>query len=192
MAEILLFHHAHGLTSGVRDFAARLEQAGHTVHVPDLYEGQVFDTLDQGLAYARDAGFGTLRERGRLATEGLTDELVYAGFSLGAMTAQMLTQTRPGAKGALLFHSCVPTSEFGGAWPEGVPVQIHGMDGDEFFVDDGDIDAARALVASTSAAELFLYPGKEHLFADNSLPSYDEAATALLTRRVLTFLAGIN
>ncbi len=193
MVEIVLFHHAHGLTSGVRDFADTLRQAGHTVHAPDLYEGRVFDTLDEGLAYAREVGFGSILERGRLAAEGMPDELVYAGFSLGAMPAQMLAQSRPGAKGALLFHSCIPTSEFGGAWPQGVPVQIHGMDADEFFVEEGgDLDAARALVATTTNAELFLYPGKQHLFADNSLPSYDEHAATVLTQRVLDFLDAIE
>jgi dienelactone hydrolase len=193
MVEIVLFHHAHGLTSGVRDFADTLRQAGHTVHTPDLYEGRVFDTLDEGLAYAREVGFGSILERGRLAAEGMPDELVYAGFSLGAMPAQMLAQSRPGAKGALLFHSCIPTSEFGGAWPQGVPVQIHGMDADEFFVEEGgDLDAARALVATTTNAELFLYPGKQHLFADNSLPAYDEHAATVLTQRVLDFLDAIE
>jgi len=193
MVEIVLFHHAHGLTSGVRDFADTLRQAGHTVHTPDLYEGRVFDTLDEGLAYAREVGFDSILERGRLAAEGMPDELVYAGFSLGAMPAQMLAQSRPGAKGALLFHSCIPTSEFGGAWPQGVPVQIHGMDADEFFVEEGgDLDAARALVATTTNAELFLYPGKQHLFADNSLPAYDEHAATVLTQRVLDFLDAIE
>lgn len=188
MADVLLFHHAHGLTSGVRDFAETLRQAGHTVHVPDLYEGRVFDDLEAGLAYARDVGFGTIMERGRRAADELPGELVYAGFSLGVLAAQMLAQSRPAAKGAQLFHACVPTSEFGGAWPAGVPVQIHGMDADEFFVDEGDLDAARSLVAAAPEAELFLYPGTQHLFADNSLPSYDEQAATLLTERVLRFL----
>ncbi len=192
MAEVLLFHHAQGLTSGVRAFAERLRQDGHTVHVPDLYEGQVFDTLDGGIDYAQKVGFGEIAQRGQRAAEGLANDLVYAGFSLGVMSAQMLAQTRPGAKGALLFHACIPLSEFGGAWPQGVPVQIHGMDGDPFFADEGDLDAARALVASTSDAELFLYPGKQHLFADNSLPSYDEPAATLLMERVLRFLGDIK
>lgn len=192
MTEILLFHHAHGLTPGVRDFAATLERDGHTVHLPDLYQGKVFDTLDQGLAYAREVGFGTLLERGRLAAEGLGDALVYAGFSLGVMPAQLLAQTRPGARGALLFNACLPVSEFGNAWPQGVPVQIHGMDADEFFAAEGDLDAARAIVASTPDAELFLYPGDQHLFADSSLPSYDAEAAALLTERVRALLAGLR
>jgi dienelactone hydrolase len=192
MAELVLYHHAQGLTKGVEAFADELRRAGHTVHVLDLYEGHTFDTLDEGLAYANRTGFGTIMERGLTAVEGLGGALVYAGFSLGVMPAQRLAQTRAGARGALLFHACVPVSEFGEAWPAGVPVQVHGMDGDPFFADEGDLDAARALVDSAEQAELFLYPGKEHLFVDSSLPSYDQDAAALLTRRVLDFLEGIR
>jgi dienelactone hydrolase len=192
MAEIVLYHHAQGLTKGVEAFAAELRQAGHTVHLPDLYQGHTFDTLEEGLTYMKQTGFDTLMERGVTAAEGLGDTLVYAGFSLGAMPAQQLAQTRAGASGALLFHACAPVSEFGDAWPASVPVQIHGMDADPFFAGEGDLDAARALAGSAEQAELFLYPGKEHLFADSSLPSYDQAAASLLTRRVLDFLDRIQ
>lgn len=192
MAEIVLYHHAQGLTDGVQAFAEELRQAGHTVHLPDQYDGNTFATLEEGLEYAKKVGFGTLLERGVAAAESLPEELVYAGFSLGVMPAQQLAQTRPGAKGALFYHSCLPVEEFG-AWPDGVPVQIHGMDQDPFFTEEGgDLDAARALVAATDQAELFLYPGKEHLFADSSLPSYDESAAALLRERTLVFLAGVE
>jgi dienelactone hydrolase len=188
MAEVLLFHHALGQTAGFDAFADELRQAGHTVHAPDLYDGRTFPTIDEGLAYARQAGFGELIERGVRVADGLPNELVYAGFSLGVLPAQRLAQTRAGARGALLFHSCVPVSEFGTSWPADVPVQIHGMDADPMFVDEGDLDAARALVESAEHAELFLYPGDQHYFADSSLPSYDADAAALLTRRVLDFL----
>ncbi|MEU4924285.1 dienelactone hydrolase family protein [Streptomyces parvus] len=188
MAEVVLFHHAHGLTSGVEAFAAELGQAGHTVHVPDLYEGHVFDTLDEGIAYARRTGFGAVAERGIAAAEGLGSQVVYVGFSLGVMPAQRLAQTRAGAKGALLLHSCLPVAEFGASWPAGVPVQVHGMDRDPFFADEGDLDAAKALIAETDGAELFLYPGEQHLFADSSLPSYDSDAAGLLVGRVIQFL----
>jgi dienelactone hydrolase len=193
MAEVLLFHHAHGLTEGVLAFAEALRQAGNTVHTPDLYEGNTYASLDDGLGYAQQAGFAAIRARGVAAAEGYGADLVYAGFSLGGMPAQQLAQTRPGAKGALLFHSCAPVSAFGDAWPTGVPVQVHGMDADPFFTEeDGDLDAARALVDSTDDAELFLYPGKEHLFADSSLPSYDQAAAAALTERACAFLQRIG
>ncbi len=190
MADVVLFHHTQGLTAGVVAFADELRRDGHTVHTPDLFEGRTFETLDQGLAHAEEIGFGAMIDRGLRAVEGLPAELVYAGFSLGVLPAQKLAQTRPGARGALLFHSCLPVSEFGPAWPAGVPVQVHAMDADPFFGGEGDIDAARALVAESKDAELFLYPGIQHLFADRSLPSYDPVAAALLTQRVLDFLGG--
>jgi dienelactone hydrolase len=190
VAEVLLFHHAQGQTPGFHAFADELRQGGHTVHTPDLYDGHTFGTLEEGIAYAQEVGFGNLLERGVQSADGLTNELVYAGFSLGVLPAQKLAQTRSGTRGALLFYSCVPVSEFGTPWPADVPVQIHGMDADPIFVDEGDLEAARALVQSAKHAELFLYPGDQHYFADSSLPSYDKAATALLTKRVLEFLEG--
>jgi dienelactone hydrolase len=186
MTEVVLYHHVQGLTEGVRSFADTLRKAGNTVHTPDLFDGRTFDTIEEGMAFAGEAGFGALVERGVAAAEGTQPEAVYAGFSFGVMVAQQLAQTRPGARGALLMYSCLPVSEFGKAWPEDVPVQVHGKDGDPFFAED--IEAARALVESTDQAELFLYPGKQHLFADASLPAYDAAAAALLTERVLAFL----
>jgi dienelactone hydrolase len=190
MSEIVLYHHIQGLTDGVRSFADELRRAGHTVHAPDLFDGQTFGTLDEGMAFAKEAGFGALAERGVAAAEGIGPDVVYAGFSFGVMVAQQLAQTRPGVRGALLIYSCLPVSEFGESWPDGVPVQVHGKEGDEFFLED--IDSARALVDSSDRAELFLYPGTEHLFADSSLPAYDPAAAALLTERVLTFLDGLQ
>jgi dienelactone hydrolase len=190
MTDVLLFHHAQGLTPGVVAFADELRAAGHKVHTPDLLDGRLFDSIPEGMAYVEELGFQEILERGAHAAADLPADLVYAGFSLGEMPAQMLAQTRAGAKGALLFYSCIPISgEWAfGPWPDGVPVQIHGMDADPFFVGEGDIDAAREIVASVDDAELFLYPGDQHYFADSSLQSFDAAATALLTQRVLEFL----
>jgi dienelactone hydrolase len=193
MAELLLFHHAQGLTAGCLSFADELRAAGHVVHAPDLYDGKTFAELEEGVGYAEQVGFGTIIERGRVASDSLPNEIVYAGFSLGAMPAQMLAQTRAGAKGALLFHSCVPTSEFGGPWPQGIPLQIHLMDGDEWALPPNeDLEVARRLDETVESAELFLYPGDRHLFADSSLPGYDESAARLLEQRVLTFLDDVQ
>ena len=189
MAEVLLFHHAQGQTKGFLAFADELRRAGHAVHTPDLYDGRTFDSIEEGLANVEAIGFEAIVERGVQVAQELPAGLVYAGFSLGVVPAQMLAQSRPGASGALLLHSCLPTSAFGEGWPAGVPVQIHAMEQDPFFIEEGDIDAARALVAEAEQAELFLYAGQEHLFADSSLPSYDADAAALLTTRVLEFLA---
>jgi dienelactone hydrolase len=189
MAEVVLYHHALGLTSGVLALAEELRGAGHTVHTPDLYEGRTFGTVDEGVAHAREIGFGEVIERGVRAIETLPAGLVYAGISLGVLPAQMLAQTRAGGRGALLLEACVPVSEFGAAWPDEVAVQVHGMDADPSFAGEGDLDAARELVGQATDAELFLYPGDAHLFTDCSLPSFAPAAASLLTQRVLTFLA---
>ncbi|MBB4234186.1 dienelactone hydrolase family protein [Rhizobium esperanzae] len=190
MAEVLLFHHAQGLTPGVCAFADVVRAKGHIVHTPDLFEGQVFQSIEEGLAYIDGIGFDEMRERGVRLADDLPAEIVYAGFSFGVLPAQKLAQTRPGARGALLFYSCLPIrGEWAfGPWPDGVPVQIHGMDKDPIFAGEGDIDAAREIVEAVEDAELFLYPGDQHYFADSSLPSYDADATALLTARVLAFL----
>jgi len=187
MATVALFHHALGLTPGIAMFAEELRGAGHTVHTPDLFEGRTFPTLEDGVRYAEQIGFGAVIERGALAVDKLPTDLVYAGFSLGVLPAQMLAQTRSGARGALLYYSCVPVSEFG-VWPDGVPVQVHGMAADPIFVGEGDVDAARELVASTANGELFLYPGDQHYFLDPTLPSYDAEAAALVIQRTLALL----
>jgi dienelactone hydrolase len=184
VAEVLLFHHAQGLTPGVVAFADELRAAGHTVHTSDLYDGRTFETTDEGVAHARELGFENVLNRGVAIADELPAELVYAGFSLGGMPAQKLAQTRPGAQGALLFHAAIPTAEFGGAWPDDVPLQIHVMEDDEL----GDVEIARRLADEIPGAELFLYPGDQHLFTDSSLDAHDEQAASLVRERVLAFL----
>ena len=190
MAEALLYHHAQGLTPGIHAFADELRAAGHTVHTPDLFDGQTFGSIDEGMAHIKSVGFEALRARGVALADVYPNELVYAGFSFGESIAQQLAQTRPGARGALLFYSCIPiTGEWAfGPWPDGVPVQIHGAENDPYFAGEGDIDAAREIVEKVDDAELFVYPGDQHYFADSSLPSYYAEAAALLTKRVLEFL----
>jgi dienelactone hydrolase len=190
MADILLFHHAQGRTEGFLAFAEELRLAGHTVHTPDLYDGHTFADLEAGVAYAQEKGFGAIGQAGVAAADGLPDELVYGGFSLGVMPAQELAQTRAGARGAVLIDACLPPEEFG-SWPDAVPVQVHGMDADPLFAGEGDLDAARALVATVPDGELFVYPGDQHLFADSSLDSYREEPATLLVERVLAFLGRV-
>jgi dienelactone hydrolase len=192
MADVVLFHHAQGLTPGVVAFADDLRAAGHIVHTPDMYDGRTFDTLEEGVAHAGEIGFGEVAERGVRAVEELPAGLVYAGVSLGVGPAQRLAQTRAGARGALLISACLPRSEFGPSWPDDVPVQIHAMENDPEFDNGWDLPAARAIVDEAEDAELFLYPGDEHLFADSSLPSYDADAASLLKQRILGFLKRID
>ncbi|HEX6877796.1 MAG TPA: dienelactone hydrolase family protein [Nocardioidaceae bacterium] len=196
MTEVVLFHHVQGLTDGVCAFAEELRASGHTVHTPDLFDGQRPATIDDGIALIQSIGGEVLGARAERVVADLPEGLVYAGFSWGAGTAQRLAQTRPGARGALLYESCIPlTGEWAfGPWPDGVPVQIHGMDQDPFFALEGDIDAARDLVETVGPelAALFVYPGDRHLFADSSLPSYDANAAALAVQRSKDFLDRVS
>jgi dienelactone hydrolase len=192
MADVVLFHHVQGLTDGIRAFADALRTGGHTVHTPDLFDGEKPASVDEGVAYIKSVGAERLSERAQQVLADLPARLVYAGFSWGGSLAQEFAQTRSGARGALLYESCMPvTGEWAlGPWPDGVPVQIHGMEKDPFFGLEGDVDAARELVGivGPELAELFVYPGDQHLFTDSSLPSYDADQAALVVQRSREFL----
>ncbi len=192
MAEVVLFHHVQGLTEGVHAFAERLRAGGHTVHTPDLFDGERPASIEDGAAHVQKVGEDVLHQRAGEVAGRLPAGLVYAGFSLGAALAQRLAQLRPGARGALLYEGCFPvTGEWAfGPWPDGVLVQVHGMDADPFFALEGDLDSARELVATVGpeVGELFTYPGDRHLFTDSSLASYDADATALVAERSLRLL----
>lgn len=183
----MLFHHALGRTEGVLAFAEALRVAGHEVDAPDLFQGVTFAAIDDGVAHAEALGFDEIVRRGTAAAEHLPADVVYAGLSLGALPAQALAQRRPGGRGALLLYGCVPASAFDCPWPDGVPLQVHGMADDPWW--EGDV--AEALAGEAADAELFVYPGTAHLFADPATEDYDAAAALLLTERVLAFLARV-
>ena len=196
MVDVVLFHHVQGLTDGVLAFADGLRTAGHTVNTPDLFDGQRFATIDDGFAYLRATGDDELRARAERAVADLPAGVVFGGISWGVSTAQVLAQTRPGARGALLYEAFLPvTGEWAvGPWPAGLPVQIHGMEKDPFFGLEGDLDAARGLVelVGPQVAELYVYPGDQHLFTDSSLPSYDAGVAALVLERSRAFLGRLT
>lgn len=188
MADVILFHHAQGLTQGVRAFAERLEEAGHQLTVPDLYGGRTFGTLEEGVAHAEALGMESVIAAGVEEAELLPSDLVYAGFSLGALVAHKLAQTRPGSRGALLYHhGDVPLETFGETWPAGVGLQIHVSEHDEFF-EPAIVHDFVVRVSEGAQAELFVYPGSTHLFTDSSLPGYEPDSTSLVLTRSLDFL----
>jgi dienelactone hydrolase len=190
VVEVLLFHHIQGLTEGVRAFADQLRAGGHTVHTPDLFDGQIFDSIESGFAYTRSLEEGAIDERVNAAVDGLPDDLVYAGISYGVPPALQLTVKRPGARGLLMLESAMPIAgEWAvGPFPDGVPLQIHGAEGDEYFGEDRPFADEAVALLGAERAELFVYPGEQHLFTDSSLPSYDAEAAALVTERTLAFL----
>jgi dienelactone hydrolase len=183
VAEVVVFHHALGLTEPVRRFAAALRDAGHTAHTPDLYDGRTFDSIEDGMAHSEEIGGPmAMVERARAAVESLPTEVVCVGFSLGVLSAQSLAQTRAGARGAVLCYSAVPLGQWGdnwpATWPDGVRLQMHILEGDE------DFEIAQGLATTVPGAELLVYSGTEHYFAE-----HDDQAAAILTQRVRDLLA---
>jgi dienelactone hydrolase len=182
MAEVVLYHHSLGLTDGVLAFADALRAGGHTVYTPDLYDGRTFATIEEGMAHAEALGFpDEIVGRGKRAAESLPSAVHYVGFSLGCMPAQSLAQTRPGARGAVLVYGALPLGQWGdnwpAEWPDGVALQLHSTDGDE------DVPIMQELATTVPGAELFLYPGPGHLFAE-----HDDQQRVLLVSRVLRLL----
>lgn len=199
VAEVVLFHHVCGLTSGLASLADELRELGHQVHTPDLYDGQTRTSIEDGVELSDQIGFGALLERASDAVRPLATDVVYMGISMGAMHAQAMTLSRPGARGAVLLEGCVAVPDLGAAlqipspaWPQRVPVQIHGMQDDPFFAGEGDIENARAIVADVDGSELITYQGGAHLFCDRSLASFDPAAFSLMLERLAPFLASLD
>jgi dienelactone hydrolase len=188
--EIVLFHSVLGLRPGVLRWAERLRAEGYVVHTPDLYDGEVFDDYEAGFAKVEAiGGIGALIERTNAAVAGLPERVVYAGFSNGGASAQLLALARPGARGLVLMHAALPVEAFGAeAWPAGVPVQVHYAEHDPFREQEA-LDALAAQARASGAPfEAWDYPGSGHLFADPDLSEYDAASADLMFGRVLDFL----
>ena len=185
MTDVVVFHHAHGLTAGVQAFADRIATAGHRVMVPDLYDGETFDTVDEGVEHAQAIGFDTLIDRGAGVAAGIEGDFAVVGFSLGVLPAQNLAQTHRRARAAVLCHAAIPLGTFADDWPQGVALQLHNAERDPL----GDFDDARALADAVPGAELFAYDTAAHLPADSSLADHDPAIEALIVERTLGLLA---
>jgi dienelactone hydrolase len=182
MSTIVLFHSALGLRPAVHWFADQLRQDHHTVHTPDLFDGRVFDRLEDGVALRDALGVPELMRRAAAAVADLPEGVVYAGLSMGAGAAQWLAATRPGAKGAVLLHAALPVQALGvERWPD-VPLQLHYAEGDSW------VDGAAVQELRSQAAAVFVYPGGGHLFTDADSPEHDHASTALVVERVRDFL----
>jgi dienelactone hydrolase len=195
MAEIVLFHSVLGVRSDVTGMSERMRSAGHVVHLPDLYDGKVFDDYPSAFRWLEEiGGIPELANRSRMAVAGMPEELVYAGSSNGGLAAEMLAATRPGALGAVLMHAAAPPAVLGASeWPGSVPVQVHYAVDDMFRRDDALEAFGTAVRDSGAEYELFEYDIPGHLITDPDLPDeYDKDAAALLVQRVLDFLERVD
>src|SRR5436190_12389176 len=107
MAEIVLFHHAGGLTEGVVAFAGTLRDVGHTVQTPDLFGGRTFIDVREGVAYADSVGEETFAALAAEIVSPMAADVVYGGMSMGAARAAEQVLARPGAKGAFFLYGAI-------------------------------------------------------------------------------------
>jgi len=191
--EVVVYHSAYGRRPAIIEFADKLRTAGHLVHTPDLYDGEVLSDRNDAIRKIQELGFDKLLERAVAAVESLPHDLVYAGFSNGGACAELLAATRPGARAAILIHAPLMVRDLGWTvWPSNVPVQVHFADKDPIR-NQSVIDALGVKVRqSGSNFEQFDYNAPGHLFADPAFPAYNVDAAQLMTRRVLEFLEWIG
>lgn len=190
--QIVLFHSALGLKPAVLRWAEAWRADGHTVHTPDLFDGEVFATVEDGIRKRDTLGIPEVIRRAQAALASLPGDSVVAGFSLGAGAAEFLALTHPGVKAAVLMHGAFAPAELGAqAWPRTVPVQVHYARHDPWVAVNGVAALAEAVRHAGASAEVFEYPGGKHLFADSDAPDYDASAAVLMWERVRAFLASV-
>ncbi|MDI9888088.1 dienelactone hydrolase family protein [Streptomyces sp. HNM0645] len=185
--DIMLFHSTYGLRPAVLAAAERLRAAGHRVWTPDLFDGRVYDSVEQGRAYKDEVGVDELLKRAIVAAAPHSERgLVYAGFSLGAAIAQNLALGDEKARGLLLLHGTSDIAE--NARAEDLPVQLHVADPDPFEPYDW-LTAWYLRMGRTGAdVEVHRYAGAGHLYTDPDLPDWDEEAAGRTWRVALGFL----
>ncbi|GAA1968575.1 dienelactone hydrolase family protein [Kitasatospora viridis] len=193
MAQILLLHSIYGLRPAVHTAAERLRAAGHQVEVPDLYDGKVFDDIEEAAAHREEIGSDDLLRRAVSAAAPLLTgdtRLVYAGFSLGGALAQNLALADEKALGLLLLHGTSDLRE--DAKVEDLPVQLHLAEPDPFETDDWLNSWYLRMRAAGADVEMHRYRGAGHLYTDPELPDYDEEAAERTWAVALAFLDDLD
>jgi len=188
MAEILLFHHAYGLTDGLRALAARLIAEGHTVHCPDCYAGVTFRNIDDGVKHLQRIGHDAVEEVARRSAREFRNADVVMGFGLGAMQAQLLAQDLRRIRGCLLMGGAFTPSALGGMWRSNTSLEIHLSDPDE-WVQPAELEG---LLYHAPHANVYRYTNKGHLFIDECSRDYDADAADLFEERLETWLADLD
>ncbi|RRD46733.1 dienelactone hydrolase family protein [Tessaracoccus sp. OH4464_COT-324] len=190
MTEIVLFHHALGLTDGVRQFADQLRSRGFAVRTPDLFEGRVFSSVEEAFQYVERVSCATLLQRAEESCVEIHGRIIFGGFSLGVVPAQHMMLAKPSI-GGLLFHGFTPFEADTSDWPQ-LPMHVYAMAEDPLFVGDGDIEAVREAQAVLPQLELHLFEGRKHLFTDSSTGDYDAFATQQVLDHVIDAVQGMR
>lgn len=183
MTHIVLFHSILGCRAAEREMAAAFEKAGHTTHLPDLFENKTANNYDDGFALFRTFEREQLIERARDALNSVPENAVLSGISFGAGIVSSLWAERPKMQGALLFAGA---AEWANDLRADLPVQAHIAKPDPFD-DEAYFDEWQS-ACKTSDFNLYRYDNVGHFFLDRTLSDFDEDATKLCLERSIAFL----
>ena len=189
MATVIFFHSVYGLRSLEHEAVERVQAAGHKAFAPDLYDGLIARSIEEGFEFKDEIGWETICERAEWALAGLPASTVLAGFSMGAGVISSLWPKREKTAGILLLHRVAPIAENA---RKGLPLQLHLAEPDPFEPEEDVAAWRQAVERSGTAAEIFRYPGGGHLYTDASLPDYNARAADLTWKRVIDFLGAID
>lgn len=188
MADVMIFHGITGLIPRAAGIEQPLLEAGHRVVCPDLFEGNSFETPEEGFEYLEKVRFRTLLGRAEEAIADMPPETVLIGISMGTGVASHLARERPECAAAVLLHAVPGRAKGEPAWPASVPVQVHTSEDDPYFSREN----ADALIAEAADCRLVLYPGSGHTFADPEAEDYAPEQAPALVRNVTEFISGVS
>ncbi len=195
---VLVLHAWWGLNETIKVVCTRLAQEGFVAFAPDLYHGQVADTISgaEKLGGALDANYiqarAEVQEAARFLSErvGQTDHgLAVLAFSLGGFYALQLAAADPEhVSSVVLFYGTEGTmgSDFSASRADYLG-HFAEMD---VYETQANVDGLEASLRHAGRPVIFYrYPGTGHWFFEpDRVDAYNAEAASLAWERTLAFL----
>lgn len=192
---VLVLHPWWGLNATIRDVCDRLAEAGYITFAPDLYHGQIADTIEGAEALAQALDEKSLQAKSEIAEAvrylaGLVgdnaDKLAVIGFSLGAYYALDLSAADPQHIGkVVLFYGT------GGAdFSTSQAAYLGHFAGDDPYEPAENVEWVQdALQEAGREVTFHTYEGTGHWFFEpDRSDAYNSSAAQLAWQRTLAFL----
>ena len=184
-----------GLVDHIKDLCDRFAAEGFVALAPDLYRGEKTTEPDEAGKLMMTMNI----ERAAKDMSGAVDEVAkrgggnavgVVGFCMGGGLALMIGANRPDlVKAVVPFYGLIPWE---GAQPDytkmAAAVQGHYAEKDDYFNPEAVAGLDKQLEAAGVEHELFIYPGADHAFFNDTRPEvYDADAAATAWDRTLAF-----
>jgi len=186
---ILVLHAWWGLKPFFKDLCDRLAEQGFTALAPDLFQGQVAQTIEAAEALMKSSDDQVVSDIVMTAKDDLLDraggKIGVLGFSFGAAWSLIAAAHDPDKIAATVLFYGVYEVDF-----SKVKSKIFGHfgDRDEWEPLEGAKEMETAMKAAELDVTLHVYPGVSHWFVETDRPEYDPAAAQLAWERTFAFL----